>query len=435
LLAALFGVGAAERLTLHGVEVREGEGFVATKDLPADAVVVSVPSSEALTAQACFGSGSTILKDVPPAVKTRWARSPALLTACVLDLEKRAPPQWKSYVSALLKTKSHVPLRDSLTANLNASLSGSQVLHELALTFKDVTRLHSELEEYAPSIADWDRLANAYAVVMAKDTGDLSEPALVPGLDSLPHGHANAAIRTRASNIEVRLTSALRRGQPVVISYGPQSRAAFYARYGIDDPTFETKIRVSLALVPTDPMYEQKKSRFPDHLVTAKKLYEDLQEYLPAEKRIALSSALSFPHTVTVPCNGKNMESALKFLRFAVAEEVPDCPGEPPVCPYLGVENEKRAKQRLQLALLETRKTFRSFAQPKVPAAAVQLLDYERACVDDLLAAAGAPPPPLVGLYSALAAVAALCAVGLWKTQRSLWRKDKDALLEAGVEH
>jgi hypothetical protein len=157
LLAALFGVGAAERLTLHGVEVREGEGFVATKDLPADAVVVSVPSSEALTAQACFGSGSTILKDVPPAVKTRWARSPALLTACVLDLEKRAPPQWKSYVSALLKTKSHVPLRDSLTANLNASLSGSQVLHELALTFKDVTRLHSELEEYAPSIADWDR--------------------------------------------------------------------------------------------------------------------------------------------------------------------------------------------------------------------------------------------------------------------------------------
>jgi len=363
------------------------------------------------------------------------------LTACVLDLEERNSPQWGSYVKALLKTKSHVPLRDSLTANLNASLSGSQVLHELALTFKDVTRLHSELEEFVPSIADWDRVANAYAVVMAKDIGDLSEPALVPGFDSLPHGQANAAIRSLASSIEVRLTAALKRGEPVVISYQPQSRAAFYARYGIDDPTLETTIRLSLALVPSDPMYEQKKSRFPDHVVTAKKLYEDLQEYLPAEKRRALlswKSALSFPHTVTVACKGKSMEDALKFLRFAVADEVPDCPGVPPACPYLGVENEKRAKQRLQLALLDTRKTFRTFAQPKVPAAGVQLIDDERACVDELLAQAGAPPPPLVGLYSALAAVAVLCAVGLLKVQRSLWRKDKEALLKSdavAVEH
>merc|ERR1719172_515717 len=210
-------------------------------------------------------------------------------------------------------------------------------MNELSITFKDVTRLHSELEQYAPAIADWDRVANAYAVVMATDIGDLSEPALVPGLDTLPHGRANAAIRSRGSNIEVRLTSTLRPGEPVVISYQPQSRAAFYARYGVDDPSFETSIRVSLALVPTDPMYEEKKSRFPAHLVTAKKLYEDLQEYLPADKRSALSSALSFPHTVTVACKDQSMEPALQFLRFAVADEVPDCPGQPPVCPFLGV--------------------------------------------------------------------------------------------------
>ena len=54
------------------------------------------------------------------------------------------------------------------------------------------------------------------------------------------------------------------------------------------------------------------------------------------------------------------------FLFIRLVSKVPDCPGEPPSCPYLGAETEKRAAQRLQLALLDTRKSFRSFAQPKV---------------------------------------------------------------------
>merc|ERR1719191_714510 len=102
-------------------------------------------------------------------------------------------------------------------------------------------------------------------------------------------------------------------------------------------------------------MYDQKKSCFPDHLVAAKRLYEDLQEYLPEQKRKELANALSFPHTVTVPCKG-SMEPALKFLRFAVSEDVPECPGEPPACPFLDANNEKLAERRLQLALMETRK-------------------------------------------------------------------------------
>lgn len=272
---------------------------------------------------------------------------------------------------------------------------------------------------YAP----WEDLVRSYAFVNAASVEVNGAPTVVPVVTLMGRGEAVADVVKEDSNIVVVLRRAVSAGDAITL---PSSlhRAAFFAQYGRYNAALPSQLDVTFQLRPADSDYELKKHRFPEHLVTAKQLYKDLADYLPAPKRRAsLASALSFPHTISMSCD--NPDIALPFLRFVVGDyaDVSGCTGTPPTCSYVNDKVEKLAVRRLQLSLREARQQYLGFAAPKVLGDAGRLLDDERACVDRLLADVGAPRPYVVGLYSLLTAVAALSAFGIWRSQRALWFK------------
>jgi len=400
--------------SLTDVEVRE-DGLYAMHALPAGSRIATSPYELAVTPQTCLNDPSSDFSKLDPAVVSRWTQThgKALLAACLL----------KKNNYLVDRHAEDLPLVHMIRGDLNESLAGSQALLELERSLKEVSRFHDLLTEsgvYAP----WEDLVRSYAFVNAASVEVNGAPTVVPVVTLMGRGEAVADVVKEDSNIVVVLRRAVSAGDAITL---PSSlhRAAFFAQYGRYNAALPSQLDVTFHLRPADSDYEKKKHRFPEHLVTAKQLYKDLADYLPAPKRRAsLASALSFPHTISMNCDTPP-DVALPFLRFVVADyaDVSGCTGSPPNCPFVNEKTEKLAIRRLQLSLKEARQRYMDFAAPKVDGDAGQLLDDERACMDRLLADIGAPRPLVVGLYSLLTAVAALSAFAIWRSQRALWFK------------
>jgi len=423
------------------VEVREGpaaegRGVFATQALPKGTVAVAVPSALFLRAKVCLDDTASRLITIPSKVQGQLRDSPALTALCLLELQSTEPAAWAPYLYSL-KPPAALPLLEALAGkDLNATLQGSQLLREVQQKLGAVSKLYKELNSYtSPPLDSWtseEAFVAAYALVESRAHTENGAVVVVPVADLLNHASTpNAELVATAKGLEVRATRDVAEGEELYVSYlalHGQRRSAFFRQFAVDDATLPNELKLGFSLRTTDPHYAEKKLRFPQHMIEAKKLYAELAYLLPYEKKQEQAQALSFPHYLELKCD-KHLtpqpHEAMEFLRFVVAPRVPtaeECPGTPPRC-AAGVLDEKTevlAQRRFQHDLLKIRSEYQDFAAP-LAGGAGPLLDDERRCLDAFLTEAGAPPPPVVGLYSGFGFIFVLSAMALFRAQRAIW--------------
>jgi len=422
------------------VEVRdtaaEGRGVFATKALSKGTVAVAVPSALFLRAKVCLDDTKSRLITIPSKVQWQLRDSPALTALCLLELQIAEPAAWEPYLSSL-KPPAALPLLEALAGkDLNQTLQGSQLLREVQQKLGAVAKLYQELNSYtSPPLDSWTSEAAfvaAYALIESRAHTESGAVVVVPVADLLNHASSpNAELVATASGLEVRVTRHVAEGEELYVSYlalHGQRRSAFFRQFAVDDATLPNELKLGFHLRTTDPLYAEKKLRFPQHMVEAKKLYAELAYLLPYDKKQEQAQALSFPHYLELKCD-KDLKpqphEVMEFLRFVVAPRLPtaeECPGTPPRCPA-GVFDEKTevlAHRRYQHDLLKIRGEYQDFAAP-LAGGAGPLLDDERRCLDAFLTEAGAPPPPVVGLYSGFGFIFVLSAMALFRAQRAIW--------------
>lgn len=445
---------------LHDVDVRytvtAGRGLFATKNLTQGTSVVALPTALTLGASACLDKKDSYLHQLPSKVRANLNQGHLLVVLCVLELQRNNDPFWMPYISAL-PDATNLPLVQAVREDLNHTFQGSQLLREVQKVLKDATKVYGDGEVvFNPPLSSWcslEEFISAYAMVEsrahAKVVQGVAMSALLPVIDLVNHksGTANAELRPGPSGtVNVVLLRDLEQGEEVYINYmgrQPERRTSFYRQFAVDDDMLHNDIKLGFSLRPSDPMYDEKKMRFPPHMIEAKKLYAELAYLLPREKQAELPQALSFPHFLELSCDRDlqpQEHPVLQFLRFAVSSRVPskdECPGVPPMCPYLDAATELKAERRFQADLLKYRAEYKDFASPRAGAAS-QILDDERRCLDNFLSEAGAPPPPMVGLYSGCALLAVLSAMALFRAQKALWspqsKRDVSALENDGTQ-
>jgi len=424
---------------LNGVDVRytvaEGRGLFAMTPLAKGAVAVRVPAAAVLRPATCLDDPNSKLQAIPAKVRTQLQQNPALTALCVAELRESRASKWAPYLAPLAAPEDLL-LIAATREDLNRTLEGSQLLREVQQKSADIAKLYRELEGYLqkPPLASWcplQEFVETYALVESRSHSEGTGIAALPVADLLNHARApNVELRRTDHGVEVVALRDLAQGEELYISYlanHGQRRSSFYRQFAVDDLSLPNDIKLGFHLRPTDPEYEAKKLRFPPHMVEAKKLYAELAHLLPSAKKAELPQALSFPHYLQLTCSAGDIEpqphSVLPFLRFVVAPRVPteeECPGTPPACPFLGADVEQKAERRLQADLVQYRAEYQDFASPRAGGAG-RLLDDERRCLDAFLAGAGAPPPPVVGLYSGCGFLVLLSGLALFRVQHALW--------------
>lgn len=425
--------------------VMEGRGLFTLKALKKGDVAVRMPTSLTLRAASCLDEKSSRLHQLPDKVIANLRQGHVLVVLCMLELQAQNSPKWMPYINSL-PDPSGLPLVLATKEDLNTTFQGSQLLREVSQKMKEVTKLYAELQDYMtdPPLASWcslEKFISTYADVESHSHSEVvsgeTVPAMLPVIDLLNHKSATSNAELRAikassfgpATVEVRLSKDLDKGEELYVSYlahHSERRSSFYRQFAFDDTQLPNDLKLGFSLRPTDPSYEEKKMRFPQHMIEAKKLYAELAYLLPRNKQSDLPQALSFPHYLELSCDRdlKPLDTnVLQFLRFVEAKRVPtedECPGRPPMCPFLDPDTENLAQRRFQQELLKYRADYADFASPRAGTAG-PLLDDERRCLDNFLAQAGAPPPPIVGLYSGCGFLAVLSALALYKAQKALW--------------
>jgi hypothetical protein len=444
--------------------VKEGRGLFATADIAAGETVVSLPAALELRADACLSNSQSTLQQLPSKVVGNLRQGHVLVALCVMELRKLADrdPQWGTggvtdhapYLGSLFRAGAEpLPLELAVKGDLNTTYRGSQLLREVTLKKKEVTRLYEELNQWLvkPTVSDLgslDEFVQAYTVVESHSHAEVAavsvEPCMLPVIDLLNHNSVSPNVELAgggkgATSLEVKALKPVPKGTELYLSYlahHDQRRSSFFWQFGFDDTALPTEVKLGFPLKISDPAYDRKKIRFPQHMVDAKKMYADLAYLLPADKKADLPKALEFPQYLELSCGSdrqaKEHGHVVQYLRFVVAtdEELDGmsaavCPGEPPACPNeVSPANEYRATQRLATELLAYRAAYSDFASDRAGVAA-KLLDDERACMDSYLMQAGAPQSPVVGLGSLGLAVLALSMLFVWKSQRAIWTKGR----------
>jgi len=434
--------GGALRGVAIDVSPLEGRGLFATKDLPTGTIAVTSPTSLTLRASVCLDKPKSKLHQLPTRVVANLAKSHVLVVLCMIELSDQNDPNWMPYIRAT-PDPSPLPLVEAFQRDLNQTFQGSQLLREVNTKMKEVQKLYAELQDYLekPPLASWcseTRFIRTYATVESHSHSEVvagsAVPAMLPIIDILNHRSVGMNVELRAidgaKQVEVRTTRAIKKGEELYVSYlahHAERRSSFYRQFAFDDSELPNDIKLAFNLLTSDPYYDDKKLRFPKHMIEAKKLYAELAYLLPAQKREDLPQALAFPHYLEISCDKQlhpQETNVMQFLRFVVAPRVPsedECPGRPPMCPtMLDPGTETKAQRRFQQDLLKYRSEYKDFASPKAGMAA-QILDDERRCLDNYLAQAGAPPPPVVGLYSGVAFLVVLTGLAMLRAQRALW--------------
>lgn len=434
LLAWLRSGGATWRSALRIREVVPGERGIVTlhtrQAWSRDLVVV--PLSLTLSPEECEQDSTSFVAKIPADLRTRLARTHALLHLCFLEhyLLRRESSRFSPYFGTMPKSLAHLPLLTTL--NLTDLLQGSQLLPDIEKHQRDLEALHEEigweLLDFKERITLEDFMLT-YCMVEshshARHEGNSTSPLMVPLIDLINHRSQGANLRLgrtgEAGDLAVhvgRSGATAADGGELFFTYSDENEAAsvFFKQFGFVDPHLQVACKIAFPLQPQHPNYEEKRVMFEDSLVQAKMMLERLGgEELLGDA--AGSHYRDYPKFVIWRCDpedggfrARSPESARKellpFARFVVfprgmkaLHEECDTSLKPPAClrPLPAAEDASAAQFLLKVALSYVRRypgtvaddeaRLRELAASRAPAEPyLRIRRDERRCLEGLVA-------------------------------------------------